>query len=271
MQIQAQKKQAEQAAEQAAKVANERAALQEQLAIASSQAAAARHQVLNLLPLSDHLYMYPRNASMDRPQAGLASVRDVSLQVAQLQQAAAKAAAHTEALQAEHGSLQAALRAAQNDLQAQHDCTVTSQVDAHRAAAEQEAYVQMVWPTSTVQTWSAMSTKRPDCEPSSRVLRSSAMQTTEVISTLSSTTRQLEADLLAEQIARRRAEGDAAARDRAAQDSGAALKAICSELRTVQVRERCCSCIFPNNRLQALNPTSQTSRPAPTRTQHMAQ
>ena len=66
------------------------------------------------------------------------------------------------------------------------------------------------------------------------------MQTTEVISTVSSTTRQLEADLAAEQVARRQADGDAAARDRAAQESGAALEAVCSELRTVQVSGCCC-------------------------------
>ena len=61
-----------------------------------------------------------------------------------------------------------------------------------------------------------------------------AMQTTEVISTLSGTTRQLEAELAAEQAARRQAEGDAAGRERAAQESGAVLEAICGELRAVQ-------------------------------------
>ena len=62
-----------------------------------------------------------------------------------------------------------------------------------------------------------------------------AMQTTEVISTLSDTTRQLEVDRAAQQAARRRAEGDAAGRERAAQASGAALEAICSELCAIQV------------------------------------
>lgn len=56
-----------------------------------------------------------------------------------------------------------------------------------------------------------------------------------MIATLSGTTRQLEAGLAAEQAARRRAEADAAGRERAAQESGAALEEICAELRVVQV------------------------------------
>jgi hypothetical protein len=70
----------------------------------------------------------------------------------QLEEAAAKAAAHAEALQAEHSSLQAALQEAQGDVQAQHDHTAKAEGAAQQAATEQEAYVQMVrlkglWPT----------------------------------------------------------------------------------------------------------------------------
>ena len=66
------------------------------------------------------------------------------MQVTQLEGAAARAAAHAEALQAERSSFQAALQAAQSDLQAQHDHTAKAENAAQQAAAEQEAYNQMV-------------------------------------------------------------------------------------------------------------------------------
>ena len=91
-----------------------------------------------------HMVPYgPSASSRARAQQSESCMR-FSLQVTQLQQAAAKGAAHTKALQAEHGSIQAALQAAQDDLQAQHDCNATAQSAARQAAAEQEAYVQMV-------------------------------------------------------------------------------------------------------------------------------
>lgn len=67
-------------------------------------------------------------------------------QVAQLKEAQAKAAAQMEALQADHGSLRAAHAATQSELQGQRDRAAEAQGAAERAAAEQEAYVQMVRP-----------------------------------------------------------------------------------------------------------------------------
>lgn len=66
------------------------------------------------------------------------------MQVAQLQQAQAKAAAQFEVMQAEHSSLQTIYAAAQLELQGQQSRFAEAQGAAECAAAEQEAYVQLV-------------------------------------------------------------------------------------------------------------------------------
>lgn len=76
-----------------------------------------------------------------------------------------------------------------------------------------------------------------------------------MISTLSATTRQLEVDFAAEQRARSRAKADCAGRERAAQESGAALEEVCLELRRVQVRVSLCCAVLSTERQRLWRPS----------------